>query len=145
MSYSQPLTQTYSFDVGTSDATFSVQPPLDKTNCRMVDMCMSATTTWNAVTTSANATVGFTNDLDAMGVLDYATTAAGGSVGLGASYQSGTNPTNPTVLLGGDTNPSGTAAGDIPEIQGPITITHTANTGGTPAGAGKLHVTLAWY
>ena len=145
-SYSNPNFVTYTRSIGTSDAAWAVSAPPGCTKARLVDIQVSATTTFNAVTTSAKVGVGVTGNTSVLGLLTIGTTAAGSAVGLRTQVSRvGTlNPTSWTIDLTGTTNtiPSGTK---IPEVSGPLLITYTAMTGGSPAGAGILDVTLGWF
>jgi hypothetical protein len=126
MSYSNPNRRCYSFgelDVADAAETLSIKGPAGKAG-RLVGVAFSATETFNAVTTSAKIQVGTAADPDAYAQLDLGTLADTDS--LDASEQSGAiiDPAIPA-----DTQ---------------VEITCVANTGGTPAGKGFLHVFVDW-
>ena len=144
MSYADPKTITYTRSAAVTDATWAITPPYGCSRARIVDIQASVTTTYNAVTTSATVGVGVAGNTSVMGELDFATTAAGSTVGLKDSWVRLSNPTYATVDLTGASNTiTGTPA--VPEVLGPVLITFTANTGGTPAGAAVVDVTLDWF
>jgi len=144
MAYTNPKTVTYTRSTAVTTTTWAIQPPPGCTQVRVKDINASVTTTYNAVTTSAKVGVGVAGNVNAAGVLDLGTTAAGSAVGFGSQYKKGTNPTYGSLDLTGTSNTiSGTPV--TPEVLGPVLITFTANTGGTPAGAAVVDVTLDWY
>jgi hypothetical protein len=109
-----------------------------------VDIQASVTTTYNATTTAAKVGVGVAGNVDDLGYISLGTTAAGSSTGLSSQIVRGTNPLYQAMQLGGADNTIG-ATEVIPYVTGPILITFTANTGGSPAGAAVADVTLAWW
>lgn len=142
MSYVNPKTVTYSRDLAVADAAWAVNPPPGATKVRVKDIQVSVTTTYTADTTAAILGVGVTGSTSALGYISLGTTAAGSAVGLSDQIVRGTNPAYGTLDLTGSSN---TLSGTLPEVSGPILITFTANTGGTPAGAGVAEVTLDWF
>ena len=144
MSFSSPLNISYNFPVALTDTTWTIQAPSGMTSARMVDINLATTTTWTATTTSSLLKVGYTNSLSAMGLLTFRTTAAGTALGLADQYKRDSNPLSPVARLGAATNPVA-VAGEGTDILGPVKVTYVANTGGTPAGAGVVTVTLAWF
>jgi len=144
MSYAEPKTITYTRSVAVTNTTWAVTPPYGATKARIVDIQASVTTTYNAVTTAATIGVGVAGNTDKTGLLSLGTTAAGSTVGLKDSWVRGTNPVYATLDLTGTSNTiSGTPT--VPEVLGPVLITFTANTGGTPAGAAVAEVTIDWF
>ena len=141
-SYTNPIRVTYTRSLAVADASWAVKPPPGATKVRVADIQVSVTTTYNAVTTAATLGVGVTGSTGSLGYISLGTTAAGAAVGLNGQTVQGTNPDYSTFDLTGSSN---TLSGTLPEVSGPILITFTANTGGTPAGAGVAEVTLDWF
>jgi len=146
MAYSNPKFVTYTRSTAVTNATWAVSPPPGVTQCRVVDIQASVTTTYNAVTTAATLAVGVTNNLSVGGSLSFGTTAAGSTVGFTTQFNKGVNPLIPVIDLTGASNPAAISVSQ-PAIEalGPVLITFTANTGGTPAGAAVAEITLAWF
>lgn len=147
MAYTEPKRVTFTRSVAVTTTTWAVSPPPGCTQCRVTDIQASVTTTYNAVTTAATVSVGVTSNLAVAGSLSLGTTAAGSTVGLGSQFIKGTNPLVPLIDLSGTANPAAVSS-PYPaalEALGPVLITFTANTGGTPAGAAVIDVTLAWF
>jgi hypothetical protein len=109
-----------------------------------VDIQASVTTTYNATTTAAKVGVGVAGNVNDLGYISLGTTAAGSTTGLSSQIVRGTNPKYQAMELGGADNTIGSTE-TVPYVTGPILITFTANTGGSPAGAAVADVTLAWW
>lgn len=147
MAYTDPIRVTYTRSVAVTNTTWAIQPPPGKTQGRVSSIQASVSTTYNAVTTSAYVAVGVTNNLTVAGKLDFLTTAAGAAVGLNIQYNKGTNPLIPVIDLTGTANPAAISSNYPAAIEalGPVLITFVANTGGTPAGAAVVDVTIDWF
>lgn len=150
MAYTDPIRVTYSRTVGTSDAAWTVSPPPGKTQVRVADISASVTTTFNAVTTQATLGIGVAGNTDKLGKLSFGTTAAAAVLGFKTqkNYPAvvGTaNPTIPVFDLSGSSNTISGSTVKVAEVSGPILLTYTAMTGGTPAGAAIVDVTLEWF
>lgn len=143
-SYADPIVITYSRDTATTDATWAIKAPPGVSHCKVLDIQASVTTTYNAVTTAAKVGVGVAGNVDDLGYISLGETAAGSTTGLSSQIVRGTNPLYQAMELGGADNTIG-ATETVPYILGPILITFTANTGGSPAGAAVADVTLAWW
>ena len=144
MSYSNPKSVTYSRTVGTTNATWAVTPPPGCTQCRVQSINASVTTSYNAVTTSAKVQVGVANNLAVGGQLDLGTTAAGSAAGF--TVNKGVNPLIPLIDVSGAAAASTVNSAQAAIVSnGPVLITFVANTGGAPAGAGGVDVTLDWF
>ena len=141
-SYTNPIRVTYTRSLAVTNAAWAVKPPPGATKVRVADIQVSVTTAYNAVTTAATLGVGVSGSTGSLGSISLGTTAAGAAVGLNGQKVQGTNPAYSTFDLTGSSN---TLSGTLPEVSGPILITFTANTGGTPAGAGVAEVTLDWF
>lgn len=144
MAYSNPVRITYSRTIATTDATWAVTAPPGATTVRVADINATVTTTYNAVTTPAKIGVGVAGNVNELGYVSVGTTAGGSTVGLSDQDIRGTNPNYEAFVLGGADNTLTTTV-PIPDVLGPILITFTANTGGSPAGAGFADVTLEWF
>lgn len=143
-SYADPLVITYTRSTATTDATWAIATPPGVTHCKVLDIQASVTTTYNAVTTAAKVGVGVAGNVNDLGYISLGTTAAGSATGLGSQKIRGTNPNYEAFSVDGTTNTI-TATDTVPDVLGPILITFTANTGGSPAGAAVADVTLAWW
>jgi hypothetical protein len=143
-SYADPLVITYSRDTATTDATWAIKTPDGCSHCKVVDINASVTTTYNAVTTAAKVGVGVAGNVNDLGYISLGETAAGSAAGLGSQIVRGTNPKYQAFSVDGTSNTI-TATDKVPDVLGPILITFTANTGGSPAGAAVADVTLAWW
>lgn len=146
MSYATPKYISYTFATAVTDTAWAIAKPAGATSCRVVDIQASVTTTYNAVTTAALIKVGVASNVAVAGYISLGTTAAGSAVGLGTQFTKGVNPLIPVLDLTATANPaSTTTAVEALECLGPVLVTFTANTGGTPAGAAVATVTLAWF
>lgn len=148
MAYTNPIRVTYTRTVGTSDAAWTVSPPPGTTQVRVADISASVTTTFTATTTESYIGVGVTGNETTLGKLAFGTTAAAAVLGFKTQKnRSGTgtqNPTVPVLDLSGTANTI-TGTPSAAEVSGPILLTYHANTGGTPAGAAIVDVTLEWF
>lgn len=143
--YDSPNRITYTRSIATTTTTWAVAPPLGCTRARLVDISVSATTTYNAVTTSATVGVGVSGAVNVLGVVTLGTVAGGASIGFGSQFSKNVNPSLDAGVLGLGGSSNTVTDGTHPVVTGPILITFTANTGGTPAGAGIADVTIDWY
>lgn len=148
MAYTNPIRVTYTRTVGTSDAAWTVSPPPGTTQVRVADISASVTTTFTATTTESTLGVGVAGNTDKLGKLAFGTTAAAAVLGFKTQKnRSGTGTQNPTIPLFDLSGTSNTITGtpSTAEVLGPVLLTYTANTGGTPAGAAIVDVTLEWF
>jgi hypothetical protein len=150
MAYSNPRFQTYTRSVATTTTAWTVAPPPGATQCRVVDINASVTTSFVGTTTAANIAVGVPSNPSVGGVLTFGTigspSQAGTVLGWTSQYVKGSNPVVGTLDLTGTANPAAVTS-PFPaalEALGPVSITFTASTG-TPAGAATVDVTLAWF
>lgn len=143
-SYSDPLRITYTRSIATTTTTWAIATPPGCTHFRVADIQASVTTTYNAVTTPAKVGVGVAGNVNDAGYISLGTTAAGSATGLGSQINRGTNPKYQAMDVSGTSNTI-TGTPKIPTVLGPALITFTANTGGSPAGAGVAEVTLEWF
>lgn len=141
--YQNPTTVTYTRSVAVTTTTWAIAPPTGCTKARVKGISASVTTTYNAVTTPAYVRVGVANNIAVAAELNLSTTAAGASIGWSA--RKGTNPLVPVIDLTGANNTAITTYPEVAEFLGPVLITFTANTGGTPAGAAVVEVTIDWF
>lgn len=123
MSYSIPNRMSYSFgeeDIADAARALSVRGPTGKDG-RLVSVSLSATETFNAVTTPAKLQIGTAADTDAYAEISIGTLAATDSVFHSFFSQN--------IAIPKDTQ---------------IEITEVANTGGTPAGKAFITITIDW-
>jgi len=146
MSYATPTYISYTFATAVTDAAWAIATPQGKTACRVADIQASVTTTYNAVTTAALVKVGVASNVAVAGNISLGTTAAGSATGFGSQFKKNVNPLIPVLDLTAAANPATTTTHvEALECLGPVLVTFTANTGGTPAGAAVVTVTLAWF
>lgn len=147
MSYSNPTVVNYSRAIGTSSLTWTVSPPRGATQCRVVGISASATTTFTNTGNDAKVEVGVSGSYNVAvaGSLTIGALAAGNTVGM--TFTQGVNPLIPVIDLTGASNPGSntTTAQAAIEVLGPVQIKFTASAGGSPAGVGYIDVTLAWF
>lgn len=144
--YSTPLRISYTFSTATTNTTWAIAKPKGMTACRVADLQVSVTTTYNAVTTEAKLAVGVASNTDVAGYITFGTTAAGSATGWASEWIRETNPLRPLLDLTASSNPSAVStAAEALEALGPVLVTFTANTGGSPAGAGVATVVLEWF
>lgn len=129
MSYGNPNRRTYVFpnvDFGAGDSAHSLRGPNGKEG-KLIDIHLSATETFNSVTTDANVQVGISGgDLDAYALFVPGDLAATDAI-------SAQNGADSDWLL--DANiPADTA----------VEVTCIAPTGGTPAGIATVTVVIDW-
>lgn len=144
-SYADPILITYSFPTATTDITLALTPPPNCAFCKVIDINASVTTTYNAVTTAAKVGVGVAANVNELGYISLGTTAGGSTTGLGSQIVRGTNPNYEAFVISSTGSNTIVTTDKIPDVAGPILITFTANTGGSPAGAAVATVTLAWW
>ena len=156
-SYTNPILVTYTRTVaGESTAAWTVAPPPGCSKVRLVDINASVVTiSFVGSTTPATLAVGVPSNPSALGVLSFGTKDAPSQAGTVLGWQSqvnktgvtGSNPRVPVIDLNALTNPV-LAATPYPaalEALGPVSISMTASTGGSPAGNALCDVTLAWF
>lgn len=127
MSYSNPLTITHSYsavDFGAGGNVTSLKGPSGKRG-ELREIIVSATETFNAVTTDGDVQVGTAADPNAYAELTLGTLADTDSITATAT------------------------AGAIIEASLPadtqVEVTFTAPTGGTPAGIADVQIVIDWY
>ncbi len=163
MAYNTSTDLTYTRTVGTSNATWVINPPPGTSKCRVFDINASVTTSFVGPTTAATIGIGVTGNLSVLGTLAFGTTttpaAANTALGWGAQYnrststQGGSTANNPVIgtleVVTGGSNTINTNINNlynpVYEVAGPITITYTAPTGTGAAGAAIVDVTLLWF
>lgn len=126
-SYSQPIYMTYSFgsiDFGAGGDVTSLKGPSGLSG-RLKEICVSATETFNAVTTDADVQLGTAADPNAYAELTLGTLADTDSITATA--------TSGAII-----------EADIP-ADTQVEVTFTAPTGGTPAGIADVHILIAWF
>lgn len=129
MSYSLPDRRSYVFpsvDYGAGDSAQSIQGPKGKSG-RLIDIELSATETFNSVTTDGYTNVGTASDTDAYAHFVQGDLAATDSV----SGQDGVTDTDWLIdaAIPADTQ---------------VEVTFIAPTGGTPAGIATTTVWIDW-
>lgn len=127
MSYSNPLTITYSYgnyDFGTATEVTSLKGPSGKRG-ELREIIVCATETFTATTTDADVQVGTAADPNAYAELTLGTLADTDS--LTATATSGAII---EASIPADTQ---------------VEVTFTAPTGGTPAGMADVHIVIDWY
>lgn len=125
--YDKPQLITYGLgnhDFGTAGDSLSLRGPAGKVG-KLVHVSVSATETFNAVTTSAKVQVGTAGDVDAYAELDIGTTADTDCV----------SEATDTDAIISDAIPADTQ----------VEVTLVAPTGGTPAGMGYVHIGIEWF
>jgi hypothetical protein len=136
--YSNPIFVTYTFDVaGASASTQRIIGPKGL-NGRIVDLAISASTAFVGTSTPTTLLVKDSSG----GTTNYATLTAGTA---GSPLQIN----NSVTAVGTGDAPTDTVNGikkvhELP-IDTAINVQVVAGTGGAPAGAGKAHLTVAWY
>lgn len=128
MSYSNPNRRTYVFPAVSyaADSAQSFKGPKGKAG-RLIDIHLSATTTFNSVTTDGYTNIGTAADTDAYAHFVQGDLAATDSV-------CGTDGVTDTDWL---------IAADIP-ADTQVEVTFVAPTGGTPAGVATVTITVDW-
>lgn len=129
MSYSNPNRRTYVFpnvDFGAGDSAQSFQGPKGKAG-RLIDIHLSATETFNSVTTDGHTQIGTAADPDAFADFVQGDLAATDSV-------CGTDGSTDTDWLIEAAIPADTQ----------VEMTFIAPTGGTPTGIATVTVTVEW-
>jgi len=129
MSYSNPDRRFYVFpnvDYGAGDSSHSFQGPKGKTG-RLIDIHLSATETFNSVTTDGYTEIGTASDTNAYASFVQGDLAATDSV-------CGTDGVTDTDWLIDPVIPADTQ----------VEVTCKAPTGGTPAGIATVTVIVDW-
>jgi len=127
MAYDNPVTIAYSFgnhDFGTAGESFSFKGPVGKQG-KLKDIIVSATETFNAVTTEAEVQVGTAADPDANALL-----------GLGTLADTDTVTAQET---------SGAIIDADIDADAQVEVTYVAPTGGTPAGMAYVTIVVDWF
>jgi len=127
MSYSNPLVITYNLglhDFGTAGDALAIKAPSGYASGRIMDIGVAVTETFTATTTPAYVRLGTTTDADAYAELNMGTAAD-------TDYYNTQDDTDAIIDA------------DVTSTQ--IEVALVAPTGGTPAGIGHVHVTIAWF
>lgn len=127
MSYSNPHYVTYvKAGVDFADAAFAwaIKAPNGYSKGRIIDVGVAVTETFNQVTTPAYLRIGTASDADAYAQLNMAAAAD-------TNFWNTQDDTDAIINA------------DIDSTQ--IEVAAIANTGGTPAGKGDVHITVAWF
>ena len=150
-SYDRPIYTTRTITIaGQTTATYSMSPPPGCTQCSVADMQASITgTAFAGNLTPGILSVGVAGNIAVAGSMTFGTAAtpspANSTVGYGAQRSAiGVNPVSTTLDLTGTSNTI-VAGTRTPEVLGPVLITYTASTGGSPAGSAIADITLAWF
>lgn len=131
--YELPDRRAYSFgihDFGAGGDALEILGPAGKKG-RLVDIMVSATETFNAVTTQGFVRVGSAADADEFGELSLGTTEADTAV-LASAQPGGlkTDSNGQSVLIDADED---------------VQVAFVAPTGGTPAGMGYVQIWIDWF
>lgn len=129
MSYADPNRRTYTFsnvDFGAGNTVHGIRGPADKTG-RLIDVHVSATETFNSVTTDGAVNIGDSTDADKFAHFVPGDLAAESAV-------SG---------MDGVTDPDWIIDADIP-ANTLVEVQCLAPTGGTPAGIATVSVVIDW-
>lgn len=152
MAYTNPKRVTYTRTVaGATTATWRISPPVGTTQFRVLDIQASVTTAFVGTSTPAKFGVGVAGNVNAAGSIDFGTAGTPAAVDTTVAYSTYFNPTaatpNPTYSTMDLTGTSNTITGapKVPEVLGPVLLTMTASTGGSPAGAAIVDVTIDWF
>jgi len=139
--YDNPLTISYSLglqDIAAAGAAFAIAVPSGKTRCRIEDIHVAVTETFNGVTTNAFIRIGTAADADRYAELDMQAAAATDG------YNIADAPAADTPLK--DIGHGGSGVIDIgQEVITQLEVATIANTGGTPAGIGHVTVVVSWW
>ncbi len=128
MSYSDGPVINYPFpavDFGAGGGNFAIKAPKGFSNGTIIEVSVTVTETFNAVTTAGFVRVGTSTDADAYVELAMGTAAATDAYGTADDPDAILDP-----LI-----PSGTQ----------VEVACVAPTGGTPAGIGTVNVAIQWY
>lgn len=140
MSYSNPLHRiTFALgiiDFGSAPSNIALAVPKGMTAARIDEVSVSATETFNAVTTSGKLRIGTAGDADKFVELDCGTTAAGSSVG--------TKDDTDAIKAAGQSIDL-TSDGDSGAAVSELIVDFVAPVGGTPAGQGHVFVEVAFW
>jgi hypothetical protein len=148
-SYGSPIRQSFTRTVaGATTATWSISPPPGCTKFRVESISASVTTAFVGTTTPGQFSVGVAGNVNKAGYINFGTAGTPAAVDTTVAFKDqlsvGVNPVYNTVDLTGASNTiTGTPV--IPEVLGPVLLTNTASTGGSPAGAAIVDVVIAWF
>lgn len=149
-SYGNPIRQSFTRTVdGATTATWSVSPPPGCTKVRVENISASVTATaFVGTSTPAQFSVGVAGNVNKGGYINFGAAGAGSAANSTVAFKdqlvAGTNPVYNTIDLTGTSNTI-TGTPTIPEVLGPVLLTMTASTGGSPAGSAIVDVVLAWF
>lgn len=137
MSYSAPNRLSFSTGLHTfsaGDAARNIAVPKGARFARIANIHVSGTTTFNAVTTSAKVQLGNATTASKYANFDVGTLAAGSAVDLADKT---------TALQSGyrEYIDCGAEGENLTDIK----LSLIAPTGGTPAGAGIVDITIDWF
>jgi len=127
MSYSNPMVVTYvlpAVDFGAGTTGHAIKAPAGYENGRLIDVGVAVTETFNQVTTPGYVRVGTAADPDAYAELNMGAAAA-------TNFYNTQDDTDAIINA------------DVDNTQ--LEVACVAPTGGTPAGIGTVHVTIAWF
>ena len=127
MSYSNPTVITYNLglhDFGAAGDALAIKAPKGFEHGRIMDVGVAVTETFTATTTPAYVRLGTATDADAYVELNMGTAAD-------TDYFNTQDDTDAIIDA------------DVDSTQ--IEVALVAPTGGTPAGIGHVHVTIAWF
>jgi hypothetical protein len=129
MSYGNPravITYTLpAVDFGAGDSAHAIKAPYGYARGRLLDVGVAVTETFNQVTTPGYVRVGTSGDADAYAELNMAAAAA-------TNYYNTDDDTDAIIEP------------DIADGSTQLEVACIAPTGGTPAGIGTVHITIAW-
>lgn len=128
MSYSLPNRRTYTFPAVAfgSGSAQSIKGPRGKAG-RLVDIHVSCTVLFTAVTTPAYVQVGTASDTD-----------------YNANFALGTLAATDSVSLIGSTGSASSLIQPIIDADTQVEVTFVAPTGGSPAGTGTVSICIDW-
>lgn len=127
MSYSNPLVITYNLglhDFGAAGDDLAIKAPTGYEHGRILDIGVAVTETFTNTTTPAYIRIGTTTDPDAYAQMDMGTAAD-------TNYYNTQDDTDAIIDA------------DVTNTQ--LEVALVAPTGGTPAGIGHVHITIAWF
>ena len=127
MSYSNPHVVTYvlpAVDFGAGDSAHAIRAPYGYSKGRILDVGVAVTETFNQVTTPGYVRIGTATDADAYAQLNMAAAAA-------TNFYNTQDDTDAIIDA------------DVDDTQ--LEVACIAPTGGTPAGIGTVHITVAWF
>lgn len=124
------------YDFGAADEALAIQAPVGCNKCRVVDVHVAVTETFNAVSTSGFIRLGTASDNDKFLELDMG--VAADTEGWNLRDDTDAVKTGYEVINLKDDGDSGAA---ITQLE----LNFVAPTGGTPAGKGFVTIVLDWY